>query len=88
MRLDATKDVADGKRLHGKFRSSDTKIRKIDSLLFFPSEPILYSVEGKPHTGYTYNQLQIVSRKENKPPAESHKKIVIEKILSKKLIKK
>ena len=89
--LDTPKDVAYGKRLHGKFRSSDirfdTKIRKVDSLLFYPGQPILYSVTEKPHTGYTYNQLQIVNKNEKNPPAESQKKFVIEKILSKKLIK-
>lgn len=70
--LERPEDVATGKRLQGEFRKSDIRwVReptKIKQILFQPNQPIMYLVEGQPHTAYTKNQLQIVPENERLPP--------------------
>ena len=44
-------------------------------------------MSGKPHTGYTYNQLQIVSKTENRPPESTQKRFIVEALLGRKKIK-
>jgi hypothetical protein len=71
--LDNPQDIH-GKRLHGKFRSSDIrfkpKIREVKEVLIVPLQPIMYLLDGNvgdleiEPIGYTYNQLQKVSVRE------------------------
>ena len=71
--LDNPQDI-NGKTLIGKFRSGDIRwnltIRTIKQVLFEPGEPIMYLLDGKvgplkiEPIGYTYNQLQKVSKNE------------------------
>ncbi len=71
--LDNPQDIH-GKRLHGKFRSSDIrynpKIREVKEVLIVPLQPIMYLLDGSvgdldiESVGYTYNQLQKVSARE------------------------
>ena len=67
-----------GKKLHGKFRTSDIRwdpeIRTIKKLILSPDQPPTYLLNG-PHgrlgvsrCAYTRKQLQIVPDNENPPP--------------------
>ena len=71
--LDNPQDI-NGKALIGKFRSGDIRwnltIRTIKQVLIEPEQPIMYLLDGKvgplkiEPVGYTYNQLQKVSKNE------------------------
>ncbi len=90
IQLDAPKDVASGKRLHGGFRASDPrwsiKIYTIESPLITENKNVLYSIEGIQHTAFTRNQLQVVKSNEQQPPESSIRKFIVEKLLYKKKI--
>ena len=90
IQLDAPKDVASGKRLHGGFRASDPrwsiKIYTIESPLITENKNVLYSIEGIQHTAFTRNQLQEVSPNEQQPPESIIRKFIPEKLLDKKKI--
>jgi len=100
--LEEPRDVTSGKRLHGKFRSSDTrwdqKIRTIRDVTLAPGQPPLYLLDGSHGSekvediGYTRNQLQVVGADEEPPePAKfirgNPKHYIIDKILDKKKTK-
>ena len=86
--LDYPVSVSGNKRLHGKFRSSDIRYeitpRRISNVLFLENQPVMYSVEGIKHTGFTRNRLQLVTGKENKPPENIIKEFIPEKFLDKR----
>jgi hypothetical protein len=90
IQLDAPKDVASGKRLHGNFRASDPrwsiKIYTIESPLITENKNVLYSIEGIKHTAFTRNQLQVVSPDDQQPPESIIRKFIPEKLLDKKKI--
>jgi hypothetical protein len=90
IQLDAPKDVASGKRLHGGFRASDPrwsiKIYTIESPLITENKHVLYSIEGIKHTAFTRNQLQEFSSNEQQPPESIIRKFIPEKLLDKKKI--
>lgn len=73
--LDKPEDLITGKRLHGKFRSTDIRwnpeIKQIKEILLIPSQPILYLTEDKNgnsnNIAYTRNQLQKVHKDELEP---------------------
>ncbi len=69
IQLDAPKDVASGKRLHGGLNASDPRwsitIYTIESPLITEYKNVLYSIEGIQHTAFTRNQSQVVSKKNN-----------------------
>lgn len=74
--LDFPRDVATGKRLHGKFRDSDIrweiKSRTIMSTIIQPGQPPMYLVsddngETDHSAAYTKNQLQVVPVNEKAP---------------------
>jgi hypothetical protein len=77
IQLDEPQDITAGTRLNGTFWSSDIrwdpKIRFIKEMLLQPNEPVLYLLDGEygrlkiEPTGYTRNQLQVVSDKEVQP---------------------
>lgn len=88
--LESPQDVATGKKLHGKFRSSDIrwnpKIQEIESVMLQPSQPPLYKIKGlKPY--YTKNQLQAVKKDEAKPGTSALRKFIVDKIVDKKKIR-
>ena len=84
--LEVPEDVANGKKLRGKFRSGDIRwnktIRVISEILMGPNSPIMYLLENinKHDTtnihpfdnsaSYTKNQLQLVKNNEIKPSFE------------------
>jgi hypothetical protein len=97
VQLDEPQDITAGKRLHGKFRSSDIRwspdIRIVQYLLMKTDQPIMYLLNGEygplkiETIAYTRNQLQKVSETEVKPqkvakPAEESKRMDVEKILN------
>lgn len=88
--LDEPKDVATGKKLHGKFRAGDVrwelKPSKIDHVILRPDQPPMYAVSNHPNVLYTKNQLQIVSGREQMPPDTTQRKFIVEKILAKKKV--
>jgi hypothetical protein len=67
-----------GKRLSGKFRSSDIrwdpKIKKITNIIIKPNAPLMYIVNNDVQTPYTNNKLQIISKKEKTPKLKDVKK--------------
>lgn len=97
VQLDYPIDTISGKKLFGKFRSSDlrwdTVIRTIKQVQLIPGQPPTYRLDGPvgvnklSKVAYTKNQLQSVGVKE-KTPSEKFiiKKWTIDKILSKKKI--
>ena len=81
--LEVPEDVATGKRLHGKFRSSDIRwnrtIRTITEILIGPNSPVMYllnNINGATDlhpfdsVAYTKNQLQVVKDNESAPTFE------------------
>lgn len=78
--LEQPEDVAQGKRLHGKFRATDIrwdpKIRTIKYVLVMPNFPPMYMLDGNfgskkvEPIGYTKNQLQVVPKDEEYPSYE------------------
>jgi len=70
-------DFVTGKRLHGKFRSSDIRWnpaeRVIKQVLLKPNQPPLYLLDGNfngiERVAYTKNQLQVIPPNEIKPSA-------------------
>jgi hypothetical protein len=99
--LDEPIDVITGKKLNGKFRSTDIrwnpKIRTIKEDLIVPGQPPMYLLDGnvgKRHVtpvAYTKNQLQLVPEKEVPPPPSVIKgkptTYVVNKIVGKKKVK-
>jgi len=67
--LDEPREVH-GKKLHGKFRSTDIrwdpKPHVIEQLLLKPGYPPMYRVDGK-NPAYTKNQLQVIPKNEQDP---------------------
>lgn len=98
--LEAPRNVATGRREHGKFRASDPRweveVRKIEQVLIAPRSPPMYLVssleKGKKYerTAYTKNQLQVVKEDEKAPNREliyqNQESRVPRRILSKKKI--
>lgn len=103
VQLEQPQDVATGKRLIGKFRSTDIRWdptpRTVKEILIKPGSPPMYLLNGNigsrkiEPVAHTKNQLQVVPKNEEKP---SHKLIadpkskhqfVVEKILEKKKVK-
>lgn len=60
-----------GENLSGKFREGDIRWdkteRKIEQVLFHPSQPPMYLVTGYPHTPYARKQLQLIQPNEKLP---------------------
>ena len=81
--LDKPKDVASGKRLHGKFRSSDLRfeerVRTITKVGLKQSQPPLYTVSGIGNALYTREQLRLADSKEKIDDHE--KKYIISKLV-------
>jgi hypothetical protein len=83
--LDGPKDVADLKRLHGRFRSTDIRfdptIRTIKEVLLKPGYPPMYLLDGNvgarkvEPVAYTKNQLQLVDKEEKYPSGDLIKNI-------------
>lgn len=75
--LEAPQDFASGKRLHGKFRSSDLRWdetpRTVKSILIKPGAPPMYLLnddgKGIDTVSYTRNQLQVIPKDEQYPDA-------------------
>lgn len=67
--LDNPEDIS-GNKLMGKFRASDIrwnpKERTITNIMLKPGQPVLYNIDNQ-NTGYTRNQLQVISEHEVKP---------------------
>jgi len=84
-----------GRKLHGKFRSTDIrwnpKERTITNIGIRPGYPPLYELDNDNSVKYTKNQLQVIPKNEQYPdPSYIRGKpatFIIEKILSKKKIK-
>ena len=100
VQLDEPKDVADGKKLHGKFRASDIrwdpKIRTLKEVILRPNMSPLYLLDGPVSKnkitpiGYTKNQLLPVHENEELPNPDiirgKPKQYIVEKLLEKKKI--
>jgi hypothetical protein len=98
--LDEPRDVT-GKKLHGKFRSSDprwtTKVYKVVNFIIDPFQPILYEIDmpvaKNERVAFTKERLQVVKDDEEEPPAEiilKNKKpnqYIVNKILDSKKVK-
>lgn len=96
--LDAPKDTVTGKRLNGKFRSTDVrwelKPRRVMQVSLTPNQPPLYLVNDNNdlldrRQAYTKNQLQVISKNEIQPNSSAIRPInkneyVVEKIVDKK----
>ena len=69
--LDEPRTVANDKKLHGTFRSSDirweVKPTKINNILIHENQPILHTVDRHKNVGYSRERLQLVNEPENKP---------------------
>ena len=85
-----------GKKLHGKFRTVDIRFnpkeRIIEEVILKPNSPPLYILDGDKTVAYTKNQLQVIPKRENKPPSSiiqknQQNKYIIEEIVGKKKIK-
>ena len=82
VKLDNPEDVRGGK-LPGTFRAGDirwkNKIYTITNIILTPNQPVMYQVDNET-TGYTKEQLQIVSDKEEKiEPKQRGEKLEPEK---------
>jgi hypothetical protein len=89
VKLDAPKDIATTKKLHGKFRASDlrwtTETTKITQAILRPDQPPMYLTEKYPHTAYYREDLQVVDSNETHNPTDFvvNKQIVL-KLLERK----
>lgn len=100
--LDNPKDIIEGRRLHGKFRSSDvrwdTKIRTVKEIILKPGYPPLYLLDGNQTkrnldiTARTRQQLQLVSEHEEAPDPSVIRgkptRYIVKSILDHKTMKK
>ena len=95
--LDEPRDII-GKKLHGRFRSSDTRwttdIYKITNIIIEPHEPVLYQIDKqtKPNerVAYTRQRLQVISGEELPPTKILKKKqttFIVDKIVGKKIVR-
>jgi hypothetical protein len=86
--LDEPRDVATGKKLHGKFRAGDVRWSlnptEITRIIIAPDQPPMYAVKEPQYVNYTKQQLQVVSDNENMPPASTQRKFIVESILDKR----
>jgi len=87
-------DTVEGKRLHGKFRTTDirwsTDVYKISHVLLKPGFPPLYLTSNNDNVARTKNQLQPIKNSEKEPEKRFLKNVaegetgVIQEILDKK----
>ena len=102
VKLEEPRDVTTGKRLPGKFRSGDIRWdptpREIKEPLLRPGEPPMYLLDGNKGSkkiepiAYTKNELQVIPKNEEAPPADKvirgkPTQYIINKIIDDKIIK-
>ena len=100
--LEVPKDVATGKRLHGKFRATDIRWnrtpRTIMETIIQPDMPPLYLLNNDAgnidrSTAYTKNQLQVIPKNEKIPQSKSIRPVkgsdfyIVDKLISRKKLK-
>ncbi len=90
--LDAPKEYGTNKRLHGTFRATDIrwdpKPHVITHTLIKERQPPMYILDNDESTGYTKNQLQIVSKNEKVPVVKAVSKQIVKVVSKPKKIKK
>jgi len=88
--LDEPRDVQ-GSKQHGKFRKADIRWSqekyKVVQYSFRPNQPPMYMLDGIKNASFTKNQLQIVSANEKKPAVETINRFIVEKLLSKRVLR-
>lgn len=93
--LDQPKGLAQGEKLHGRFRASDQRFDflpyTVTDVIIVPNQSILYVLNENYHTVYARDQLQIIPKNENMPALKEPEKAVekpVEKVVAKKVAKK